>query len=121
MNNEPREKIAEIKKHVDDNICTDLNVTEIAEKFKINTQKLTELFYYFYGYTPKEYILNKKYDKFLEILSNESPKEIQKISIYGFKLGFKSASSFSNFIKKMSGRTCISLIKKVKNNLLRKF
>jgi len=113
MNNELCEKIFAVRDFIDKNICTDLNVNEIAEKFRLNPKVLTERFVYFFGITPKKYILNKKLEKLMEMLRKRKPGTLLNISRYGYELGFKSAASFCNFIKRSTGKTFTDLMNEI--------
>jgi len=113
VDKESYEKIAAVKDFIDKNIFTDLNVNEIAEKFRLNPKVLTERFVYFFGITPKKYILDKKLEKLMEMIRKRKPGKILSISRCGYELGFKSAASFCNFIKRSTGKTFTDLMNEI--------
>ena len=103
-------KTYEVKKYIDKNPCTNLNVNEIAKKIELNPKVLSEKFAYYCGVTIKKYILNKKRNKFMEIIRKRKPGTPLNISNLAYKLGFNSSSSFCNFVKRSMGKTCTELL-----------
>jgi two-component system response regulator YesN len=108
------EKIAEIKNFIDRVICEISHVDEIAEKFNVNRNCLHEWFKMTYGINLKEYILQKKFEKLIELISNDNDNKI--VFYYANTLGFKTSSGLCNLIKRKTGLTFGELKESVKKN-----
>lgn len=97
------EKILEIKQYLDENFNKSLHCREILDRFDVNYQICTEMFRYMTGVSPKEYILQKRFDRLLDMLKEKSA--LDYACHYAFDLGFASNSAFYNFIKRKTGMT----------------
>jgi AraC-like DNA-binding protein len=91
--------IFEIKKYMEDNLLSTINISDIASKFYISPQHLIRLFKDVTKQTPKEYVTELKIAKACELLLNTS----EDISAIAEKLGYASLQHFYiSFKKKMS-------------------
>lgn len=93
--------ILEAKEYIDENYAEKVNVKEIAQMYHVSEAYFIRSFKKYFGKTPKTYIINKRLDegKNLLLTSNDSINEI------AYKVGFPSHSLFTQFFKKMYGRT----------------
>ena len=84
---------------IDYNFNTDISVNALAEKLQINISHLSRLFTNKMGISPKQYILNKKIDRAIELLTstNASVKEISN------SVGIEDQLYFSRIFKKKTG------------------
>ena len=87
------------KKIIDYNFEKALTVDEIAKTLFVNTTYLTKRFTLTYGYSPKEYLLNKKieYAKYLLTSSDLSIMDISN------SVGYEDQLYFSRIFKKKVG------------------
>lgn len=88
-----------IKKYIDNNFKSDINLDTLAKIGYINKYYLINQFKKIYGITPVEYIIKKRYaySKYLLENSNYSMQEIAT------KVGFNSQSYFNQLFKKKTG------------------
>ena len=91
--------IFEIKKYMEDNLCSTMNISDIASKFYISPQHLIRLFKDVTKQTPKEYVTALKIAKASDLLLNTS----EEISSIAERLGYASVQHFYvSYKKKMS-------------------
>ena len=101
MNGQQSDKIQEIKSYIDKDLCSIRCVGDIINRFKISNQTLNEQFRYCFSISPKQYILNKKFDLLIKMI--EDPVIEDYACNYAFRLGFRSSSALYNFIKNRTG------------------
>ncbi len=86
-------------KIIDYNFNTPLSIADLAAKLQLNISYFTRLFTNKVGISPKQYILNKKIDRAIELLTstNASVKEIAN------SVGIEDQLYFSKIFKKKTG------------------
>ena len=88
-------------KYIDAHLTEDLSVEKLCRYFNISKNRLYECFHLCFNSTVNEYIIKKKIQKSIELLSNDalSADDIAKES------GFSDASYFYKVFKKETGET----------------
>lgn len=89
-----------VKKYIDNNYDTDLNLDLLAQTNFVSKYHLLRLFKKYYGLTPRQYLIDKRIEKSKEQLKN-------KISVTEtcFAVGFESVGSFSALFKVKTGKS----------------
>jgi AraC-like DNA-binding protein len=92
-------KIMAAKKHIDQNICTRISLSELGNIAELSPNFLCKVFKNIIGVTPIEYVNNTKiiFAKRFLIESNKSIKEI------AYECGFENDSYFYTLFKKTEG------------------
>lgn len=93
----------EIIYYIDDNIHTELQLKDIAEKFNYCEKQLRTIILKKTGLLPKKYILATKLKKASELLVSTA----YTVEYIAYSLGFSSTSHFMNAFKKMYNITPI--------------
>lgn len=100
----PREqerRVDEVKRYVDENICTIGSVGTLAARFGYQPSELYDHFKKKFEISPKNYILDGKMKKLIELLHETGDQEI--VYYYAHTLGFKTAAGITNFVKRRTG------------------
>jgi len=108
-----KKEMADIKKYIDDHVDKITYVDEIINIFQIDRRILNDHFKLIYNICPKDYILEKKMERLIQLL-----KEIENDNIafyYAHELGFDNSSAMFNMIKRKTGLTFLEFKKRVLN------
>ena len=97
------DKMTEIKDFIDGDICQINHVDEIAGAFGLSRNCLHEWFKMTYKVSLKEYILNRKLEKLIELIQGDTDNNI--VFYFASTLGFKTSSGLCNMVKRMTGMT----------------
>lgn len=88
-----------IIRHINQNFCKEIRNSELADIGKISEVYMCRLFMRDYGTSPRQYILDMRFEYAKRLLS-ESNDSIENIAI---KCGFSSGYHFYRFFKEKSG------------------
>lgn len=94
-------RILDVKRYVEENICTIGSVGKLAARFGYQPSELYDHFKKYCEKSPKSYILDCKMRKLIELLRETGDQEI--VYFYAHMLGFKTAAGITNFVKRRTG------------------
>jgi AraC family transcriptional regulator, arabinose operon regulatory protein len=106
--------VSQIKHYMDENLCKDISLNDISNRFYISPQHLIRLFKAVTGCAPKQYITLRKIEKAKEMLCNTSLK-IDRISD---SLGYNNIHYFYRMFKKATSQTPLQFRQTVKDHSL---
>lgn len=99
------DKIDEVKRFIDHNICERSTLEALAEKADISVKYFSKCFREKYGESPGTYIINKRI-QYARFLLQETDKSVKEIA---YLLGYSNPYAFSAQFKKFTGKTPSSL------------
>lgn len=93
--------VRSVKKHVQDNLYTKINISDLSVKLGTNASYLSRIFHQKEGITIAQYICNKRIEQAAALFSSSdySTEEISRV------LGFSSISYFGKKLKEQTGMT----------------
>ncbi|MBN2416772.1 helix-turn-helix transcriptional regulator [bacterium] len=98
---EQEQRIDNVKRYVEENICDIGSVNNLAARFGYQPSELYDQFKKRFETSPKNYILDCKMKKLVELLQQTGDQEI--VYYYAHTLGFKTAAGITNFVKRRTG------------------
>lgn len=99
-----------IKRYIDDNICTGVRVSDIAQLMFLSEKQISRIIKHCCGYSAKEYILSRRHEKAKEFLKY-TDKSISEIAE---QLGFSSVQYFVCAFERREGETPLKFRKSVR-------
>ena len=95
MTEECRELMEAVKEYVDAHACESFTIKELASKFGLCHNKLSECFKMYCGMSPKQYLQKQKCAELRKLLAEEGNGYFS--GYYALKIGLQSSSSLSHF------------------------
>ena len=92
--------IISVRKFIDDNYDSALNLSKISEDQFLSKYHLLRLFKKYYGLTPRQYLIDKRIEHAKHYLRNGL-----SVTKTCFAVGFESLGSFSSLFKRKTGKT----------------
>lgn len=97
----PAWRLRQVKQYVEDNLCADLRLSDMASVAHMSEFHFSRLFKQSTGDTPYRYVVSRRVQRARELLA-KTAQPLQEISI---KLGFSDQSHFTTVFKKNVGMT----------------
>lgn len=97
-NQEHLDAVIAIRRYINENLETDLDLDSLAEMHEISKYHLIRLFKRYHGITPKQFIISRRIDRSMELL-----KAGKTVTQTCFEVGFESLGSFSTLFKEKTG------------------
>ncbi len=92
--------IKSVRRFIDDNYDSELNLNKISEDQFLSKYHLLRLFKKYYGLTPRQYLIDKRIEHAKNYLRNGL-----SVTKTCFAVGFESLGSFSSLFKRKTGKT----------------
>lgn len=91
-----------IMEYINENICKDISINDVIDRFGISASYLTKLLKNNYDISFKKYLNDAKINKAKEIMDNDKTIQIQDVAAM---VGFNSSVSFIRAFKRIEGIT----------------
>ena len=102
-----------VKDYIDDNYNKPISIENVAKQFSYTRTYLSHIFKKQYGFSPKEYLMNKRLSEALNMILQG-----KKIKVVCNAVGFSNEYNFSRYFKLKYGVSPNNYLRKTKKNTL---